>query len=506
MTEDSRFGDYDSAPPKPEALIESLRAFGYTSASAIADLVDNSISAGARNVWIDFHWAGAQSWVRIRDDGQGMSTEELVEAMRAGSQSPRSPRSLSDLGRFGLGLKTASFSQCRVLTVASKRVGSSVSIRQWDLDVVGRFAEWRLLRRVDAETAEQLNTLTGDSGTVVLWQKTDRIVREATVDDSKAKDRFLRMVEEVERHLGVTFHRFLAPPSAIAIYLNGNRVSAWDPFLTAHTWTQPMPEETLWYKGNEITLKPFVLPHHSKLSEVDHRHGAGPNGWNAQQGFYVYRNRRLIVAGSWLGLDFQKEEHAKLARIRIDLPNTLDDEWQIDVRKATARPPGPIREDLRRIARATRERAVEVYRFRGKAIARSSTAGLSFVWRSRDIRGKIHYQLNRDHPAVATLLSQEAPHVARVAALRLVEETVPVPLIAMENSQSSLRQSGPLEGSTASEIEGLIAAMRDTFLESNVPLTQVAGMLLAIEPFDKYPDLVAAVLGASELDRTGDPE
>ena len=489
--------DFDLAPPKPEALIESLRAFGYTTAAAIADLVDNSVSAGARNVWIDCHWAGAGSWFRVRDDGDGMSAEELVQAMRAGSQSPREVRSLTDLGRFGLGMKTASFSQCRLLTVASRKAGIT-SIRQWDLDVVARSSQWRLLRSVNSETSDLLTWPGSDAGTVVLWQKVDRVVGDASVDDPRARDRFLRMEEEIERHLGVTFHRFLSGPSSVAIHLNGNRVPPWDPFMVADASTQAMPEETLWFRGQAITVKPYVLPHHSKLSAEQHKGGAGASGWNAQQGFYVYRNRRLIVEGSWLGLGFQKEEHAKLARIRIDLPNTLDEYWQVDVRKASARPPGPIRDDLRRIARATRDRAVEVYRFRGKAIARSSTAGTAFVWNREDLRGKIHYRLNREHPAIVSLLAEGTTHALRTASLRLIEETVPVPLIAIDHSESSLRQAGPLEDCRASDIEDLIAAVRDTLFAAGMTPERASRMLLSMEPFDKYPELVAAVVAADQ--------
>jgi hypothetical protein len=502
MTDDDGSAGFDIASPKPEALIESLRAFGYSTPAAIADLVDNSLSAGARSVWIDCHWAGSRSWFRVRDDGSGMTEGELKEAMRAGSQSPRDVRASTDLGRFGLGLKTASFSQCRLLTVASRKAKVS-SVRQWDLDVVVRSSEWRLLKAVSRETAELLD-FPGDTGTVVVWQEADRVVGDVSVDDPRARDRFLRMEEDIDDHLGSTFHRFLSGPGAVSIYVNGNRVRPWDPFMTAHPATQPMPEETLWFKDQAITVKPFILPHHSKLSPEEQRRGAGSAGWNAQQGFYIYRNRRLIVAGSWLGLGFQKEEHAKLARIRVDLPNTLDEAWQLDVRKASARPPGPVRDDFRRIARASKDRAVEVYRFRGKAIARSSTAGTSFVWNREDVRGKLHYRLNRDHPAVAALLGSEATLEMRASALRLVEETVPVPLIAIDHSESGLRQAGPLEGCSVSEIEALIVTVRASLAGSGLSSERITQMLLSTEPFDKYPELVAAVgTDSTGSDRAG---
>src|SRR5579872_5411751 len=124
--------DFDIVAPDASAMIESLRAFGYDLPTAIADLIDNSISAGAKNVWLNFRWNGPDSFISVADDGCGMSRTTLINAMRAGSRSPLDPRTPADLGRFGLGLKTASFSQCRRLTVASKEKKNSTCIRRWD--------------------------------------------------------------------------------------------------------------------------------------------------------------------------------------------------------------------------------------------------------------------------------------------------------------------------------------------------------------------------------------
>src|SRR5581483_11959382 len=179
--------DYDMVPPEPGTLIESLRAFGYTPQAAIADLIDNSITAGAKNIWVSFTWNGADSYVRVRDDGKGMTPVELVSAMRAGSQSPLKQRHRKDLGRFGLGLKTASFSQCRVLTVSSKTSGSSITTKRWDLDYVGRVSELRLLHGPASGSEQRISEINEqECGTVVLWENMDRIVGNAKVDDQKA--------------------------------------------------------------------------------------------------------------------------------------------------------------------------------------------------------------------------------------------------------------------------------------------------------------------------------
>ena len=486
---------YDLADPRPEALIESLRAFGYSFPAAVADLIDNSISAASRSIAVTAHWAGPGSWVSILDDGIGMTEPQLVEAMRAGSQSPRATRSSSDLGRFSLGLKTASFSQARELTVRTRKEGATAQ-RRWDLDVVGASGEWRLLREIDKESRELLPVDDITSGTAVLWRRLDRVVGDAAADDAKARDRFLLLIEQMEQHLAATFHRFLRPPKAMKIRVNGHPVDWWDPFLEGHDATQPLGEERLRYKGHEIRVRPYVLPHHSRLSEEEFRGLAGEQGWNAQQGFYVHRNGRLIVAGGWLGLGFQREEHAKLARISVDIPNALDDEWQIDVRKATARPPGPLREDLRRIARRTRDLAIEVYRHRGKAIARSRASDAVFVWQREQKGGRIRYRINRRHPMIAALTEATATPAERSAAVRLIEETVPVPLIAIDHAENPDHQAPPLDSISKAEMLQLILQARDHLRSEGLSDAEIMRMLAGMEGSDRYPEVIAAAFEA----------
>ena len=192
--------DWDIAAPRADALIESLRAFGYSPEAAIADLVDNSISAGAKQIAVDFVWAGADSTVRVTDDGDGMSERALIAAMRPGSMSPLEDRKATDLGRFGLGLKTASFSQARELTVVSATAGTrESSTRRWDLETVVASGEWRLLRI--APTGVDVPKPPPVSGTVVIWSKLDRLVGDVDSDDAKAHRRFLTMTAHVQRHL-----------------------------------------------------------------------------------------------------------------------------------------------------------------------------------------------------------------------------------------------------------------------------------------------------------------
>jgi Histidine kinase-, DNA gyrase B-, and HSP90-like ATPase len=492
---------FEIAAPRADAMIESLRAFGYDLETAISDLIDNSISAGAKNVWIEFTWNGTSSLLTVTDDGKGMNDEELFLAMRPGNRSPLEERTSDDLGRFGLGLKTASFSQCRSLTVISKSANCPIFVRCWDLDYVKETGEWRLLKDAELAPSDLRKRLDAfASGTTVWWQKLDRVVGLAEADDESAHRRFLDGFDRVKQHLGMVFHRFLSEPGGLKIWLNGRETKSWDPYLTNENATQILGRERLRLGGQLVDVQPYVLPHHSKVEQEIHSIGAGPRGWNAQQGFYVYRNRRLLVAGDWLGLGFQKEEHFKLARIRVDFSNAMDTEWDIDVKKSRARPPGLLRSDLKRIATATRSRASEVYRHRGKVIAREASGAHTFVWLRKVRHGKIFYEINREHPVVKELLDETSGKQGELSALlRLIEETVPVPYVVMNNAERPDSHAAPYEGVASTELAALLNLIIEALLRDGLTPLQVRERLVFLEPFSLYPEVVEAAIERIEL-------
>jgi Histidine kinase-, DNA gyrase B-, and HSP90-like ATPase len=488
--------EFDIAEPYATAMLESLRALGYSIQTAIADLIDNSISAGAKNVWLGFHWNGSDSWVSVRDDGHGMIAENLVKAMRPGSQNPLEERRPDDLGRFGLGLKTASFSQCRRLTVASRAEGSKIAIRRWDLDYVGLTNEWRLLRSAAKGSASRFDALeTINQGTIVLWECLDRVVGNAQVDDTKAYDHFLETVETVEKHLAMVFHRFLEKRDRLRIWINQRLIELWDPFLLNVRATQILPEEKFFFGEDSLIVQSYVLPHHSKIDQATHIRGAGLYGWNAHQGFYVYRNERLLVAGDWLGLGFQKEEHCKLARIQVDLPNTMDDDWNIDVKKSRARPPISLQNDLRRIAGLTRKRATEIYRHRGKIVGRQTSDNYSYLWEQRVKNGKIFYRLNQKHPLVEAVLNESEIFTPTLKALlRMIEETVPVPLITLNSLEEPYAQAQPFEEIDTGELLEVMSQVLSTLIKNGWTFDKAKNCLLGMEPFQNHQDLIAIAL------------
>lgn len=357
--------------PSARKLMDSLRDIGYDLPAAVADLVDNSIDAGAENVSVTFTEEGSRSWVRIADDGMGMTPRELDEAMRYGSERTYSA---SALGHFGLGLKTGSLSQCRRLTVASRRrLTGRISVRRWDLDVVAERDSWDLESPGLRDLPEHLLAPLRDStGTVVLWENLDRILAFRNPDGAAARRALEAMAEDVSAHLGMVFHRFITGEwtdgeAFVNLSVNGDPVTAWDPFAREERRTRVLRPQTieLPLEGGgaaKLSVRPFVLPAQNEFSSPEaHQVAAGPNRWNRQQGFYVYRRDRLIQSGGWNRIR-TLDEHAKLARVAIDLPHGHEDLFGINVAKMSIVIPTAARAPLRAIASAVVQEAQRKYR------------------------------------------------------------------------------------------------------------------------------------------------
>ena len=455
------------ASPRPSSMIESLRGVGYTAATAIADLIDNSIAAGARRVVVRMVWEGPHSRVIILDDGRGMTNEELVTAMRCGSRNPNDARAPSDLGRFGLGLKTASFSQCRRLTVASRRAGASTAIRRWDIDHVVRTDDWWLLDGTASGSESHVLALSGqESGTLVLWEGLDRLLGMTSESEQRIdQEGFTSIAARVRAYLGMVFHRFLAGPRPrIEIYLNGDdafhRLDPWDPFMEAHPSTLCLGEEAPRTAAGSIFVRAFLLPSKDSLDASSQLLGAGPDGWTAQQGFYVYRNARMVVAGSWLGLPggsrpWTKEEPFRLARLQLDFENSVDVQWGIDIRKSTARPPATVQRRLVQLAEVARARSRTVIGRSGPRQARGAPAPVCQAWQRRGAAPG-SYSVNREHPVVKMVLDRFGDQRAEVEALlRILEETVPVDRVSMQEDERQDASPGPFGGVASTELLAL---------------------------------------------------
>jgi len=504
--------EYEISAPKPRALVESLRSVGYSLPTAVADIVDNSVAAHAKNIWIEFHWAGPDSRVSIVDDGDGMSESTLADAMRPGSANPLDSRRPDDLGRFGLGLKTASFSQCRKLSVWSRHPQGGWAGRCWDLDYVAKHDEWRLQKVGTSHNLELLNQLNGlRSGTLVLWEQLDRAVDKAPASSGEAHSRFLKLIEDVRVHLAMIFHRYLEGASSVRrgtmqIFVNGHseaqQVRPWNPFVVVGgPPPKETPAESMSLAGHRVRVRGYVLPHKDRLTEEQYLTGGGPQGWVAQQGFYVYRNDRIIVPGDWLRLGrtrpWAKEEQYKLARLSLDIPNVMDEDWSLDIKKSTARPPAAIRERLTDLAESVRKDARQVFAHRGEYGPRPAgpEVVLERPWNTASRAGRIVYLINRRHPLIAQALKRLGPLVEHVnPMLRLIEETVPVQKIWLDTAESPDEHAVPYEGYDEETILGDVRNACDFLTGSLTSKDALRTYLLATEPFKRYPVLVDRVL------------
>ena len=409
--------------PRADILVESTRSIGYTFESALADIIDNSIGNGATHIDVRFSSIKPR-YIAILDDGCGMTQDELIIAMRYGSKNVNDQRAESDLGRFGLGLKTASLSQCRKLTVISKK-NDIISAASWDLDFIIEQQGWSLkvydydemLDQYNAAIPKILDQLNSyETGTIVIWEDFDKMLEGASEPDTL----FDEKISIARSHLELIYHNFLdkTSKSPIELRFNYRPLAAKDPFLT-----QPLSEEKINLEGHNIKVKPYILPYLNKLSPSDIELLGTLDDLRNKQGIYVYRNNRLIIWGTWFRLD-TKNELNKLARIRVDIPNSLDHIWDIDIKKSTASLPNSIKQNLKFIVKRAIGSSERVYTHQGNKLINDE---YDHVWELRGKKEEAFFEINKElliYKAFLESLSAEQAKQFK-ALIKLMEATVP---------------------------------------------------------------------------------
>ncbi len=387
--------------PQADLLMGSMRSMGYSFEAAIADVIDNCISAHASSVHLLFptYPMGALA-VGILDDGDGMDNETLFEAMRYGSTTSELSREFDDLGRFGLGLKSASLSQCRVLSVISIKDGK-ISGSKWDYNLIQRQKKWIIVEYTQHEikTLPYATELEAQKrGTLVIWQDFDVLAKSS---DGQVYETLNELKETVSTYVALIFHRYLSSSThKFSIYLNNHIIKAQDPFLESHLKTTTKKERTIALKDSAgierlISVKPFILPFATDLKESDKKLIGGIENLRAKQGFYIYRNRRLIIWGTWFGMK-PRAELTKNARVRVDIPNTLDDIWNIDIKKQTATIPKRIQNQLKETVRQALEISINQQNHRGRK--NKVDDDIDYIWDRMEGRNNtFYYQINREN-------------------------------------------------------------------------------------------------------------
>ncbi len=472
--------------PFAPALIESMRSLGYSFPAAIADLIDNSISAHATDIEI-YSDPGIDPFLIILDNGYGMNANEIYEAMRYGSTNPLEERSEDDLGRFGLGMKSASLSQCRKFVVVSKKEGG-IHAYSWDLDYVIESKAW-MLRGYSEEEILSLPMIellkNKETGTYIILSDFDRI-KESTGDINETFNKYLN---DMINHLSLVFHRFI--DEGLNIYVNGLRVEAKDPFLICHRATQRKRESSFYIHDEKITLKPFILPHMSKLTQDDLDKVGGKDRMRNDQGFYVYRNKRLIIWGTWFRLE-RKDELNKLARVMVDIPNSLDYMWSIDIKKSTASLPDIIKKNMYNAVYESVISSEAVHTYRGRKEKKDKD--IEYVWEKIKVREGYEYQINRKIPQLELLeaILDEAEIKLLNSLLNTIESAFPVQALYVDVAKGKIeekKEDDELLEKLWSDLQTQIEYVK----KNNLPIKEYYTMFMKVEPYCNYKEIVERI-------------
>lgn len=480
-------------PPYAPTLMESTRAIGYSIEAAIADIIDNSIAANAARIDIDFFPIG-QSYISILDDGHGMSEMELISAMQYGSRSPLDVREESDLGRYGLGMKTASLSQCRVLTVISKQNGM-VAGAQWNLNHIKQAESWSLIVLDESEVKnfpnwDKLNSYL--NGTLVVWQDLDKF----GIGESDIAAAFTRKMNLIRDHLSLVFHRYLSGEPGLKktdIRMNDLSIAPQDPFLIRKS-TQLMDEETIVVRGEKVKVKPYILPHTSKLTKKELGALGGKEGLRKQQGFYVYRNKRLLIWGTWFRL-MRQGDLSKLARVQVDIPNSLDDLWTLDIKKSTATPPEEVRKNLSVVIEKISEGSKRTWTYRGKKEVSDQVVHIWNRLMTRD--GSIVYEVNPDHPMIDALV-EEYPGIRPKIELILKQIAMSLPLNSLYIDLTNDEKLSNESEAKSSEIINVLTQLVAPYPAGDIR-TAMINTLIQTEPFSAFIDEINDAMQRGEF-------
>lgn len=413
-----------------KALLTGLRAIGYNFSTAVADIIDNSISACAGEIKIYSDPLETEPYFCILDNGCGMNAQELDNAMLPGSDRENKTDCKLELGRFGLGLKSASLSQCREFTVASKKYGK-IRAMSFDLDVIEKENKL-MLKQLNSDEIKQLPQIseldTYETGTLVIWTKFDKI-------ESLAKnfeDSFRSVVAESKKHVELVFHRFY---NKIAIYYNNKRIEKRDPFLLDSVGRQQTGRTSnIIIDGSEIIVIPYTLPFANTLTSEEKALLGNPKSIFDEQGFYLYRNERLISWGSWMHMGIRSELN-KLARIQVDIPSTLDSVWMLDVKKSSAKIPDKIKDRIKMAVEDSIVRSKRTTKFPG---VKEQSVTCKMWDRINEHEGKVRYQINREAPAIVALndaIGETEKELLEIV-LSQVESYLPKYSISNDNMES----------------------------------------------------------------------
>ena len=483
----------------PQALdiITTTRAMGYTTESAVADIIDNSIAAGANRIEIFF--PPEASYIKISDDGCGMNYRELIDAMRYG-KNPEDERKTTDLGRFGLGLKTASFSQCEKLTVISKK-NNIISGLRWDPLFLknNHSAAWAAIVIPQAKATDYISDSflnCSPNGTMVIWENLSLML----AGESNPSQSLSLKMDSVRAHISLVFHRFLAGEDGLkklTITINNKILTPRDPFLkkksTRISQTQKIEVPELTNKSITVEINKYLLPSPSKITTAEREMICGKtNNLISTQGFYVYRNKRLLVWATWFKLA-PKKNTSQLSRIQIDIPSSMDKLWSLDVKKSSAKPPEIIRKSLKSLIDYSMTKSKKT--FQGKSSAETNPEYSHFWNRIINPDESISFSLNKENPMIVEfsdkLSGKEQKSFSQI--LYFIEQFIPINTMLVD-----MEEERELHFDDDERIKEEVEKKATDLLDITED-RKIIDILEKSEPFVKYPEIITKLLKERNL-------
>ncbi len=303
---------------------KSLRNQGYTLAESLAELVDNSIKAKAKNIEL-YLWFADDPFILTMDDGCGMDENEIINKalIVPEDNSNYSDSGPDDLGRYGLGLKQGTFAHCKCLTILSKKENFSFKTQHMDHDKPNDILPKCSSNKIVKSKIEELKNK--KSGTIILWSDLDYLMKRR----DSTQGNFYDQIERVKKHFTMIYHKRISQ-SNLNIFFQGNdeinRIKSFDPFYENNKDTMKLEDIPVNSRGSQVILKPYIIPKEISSENLN------KNG-NELQGLYFSRKNRIIDFGGWFEIDSESRTKLsttdKFRRLRIltELPINNVEDW-----------------------------------------------------------------------------------------------------------------------------------------------------------------------------------
>lgn len=475
------FKSTDEIIPDPESLLESIRSVGYSLKEAISDLIDNSISANATIIKIIVNLE-EEGEFHLIDNGEGMNHQKLISSFRLGSTNPKKTRDEYDLGRFGMGMKTASLSQCRSLTVTSKQKNSVVS-RTLDLDEVSKQKKWVIgEKEVQSEIVNRLDDL--ENGTIISWEKIDH--------SNVSREENDNLLLDIRNYISFCFHRFMERTNnKISFYLNDVLIKPISPIVEG---SQVFSEISL--DDIDSRMRAFTIPIRTDNNSSSVFNSIELfNGVENQQGIYIYRSNRLLCFGGWLGI-VKPNNSYKLCRVIIDFKNdySSDSKWSIDIKKTKAEIPYEYRQEIKRfVQKAQKDSSIKIGKYNrveiGSSIRNIYENAELWVIKKNTKYGYWEYMLNINNPIFKGVLEKIDKKELEVL-LNIVSRNIPIADIIDNNDEEpanhdTLYAEIDFEDVIANE-KKQAQQLLQIFLQSGETKTEAIEKIVSVEPFVRH--------------------